>query len=287
MQAASVSPPKITVIIPTLNEARNLPHAFSRLPQHLHEVIVVDGHSVDGTLAAARRLRPVVRTIIQDRCGKGNALALGFVAATGDIIVMFDADGSADPSQIPQFVNVLLGGADFAKGTRFAGREPGGIPGVGRIVDQMLSTLINAVCHTHYSDRCYGFNAFWRRHVPALGRNEESPTRMDGTRLRRTGFEVDTLINVRAARAGLTVVEVAIYEYPRIYKVSNLNALNDGWRILLAIVAEHYRSCHRRASAIAALLVLLGADLRCGGRAGLPPAAAGQLGRVGLERLDQ
>src|SRR5436853_4670995 len=128
---------------------------------------------------------------------------------------MLDADGSADPSQIPQFVNMLLGGADFARGTRFAGRDAGGgITGMRPIADRVLSALVNALCHTHYSDPCYGFNAFWRRHVPALGLNEGSPAKMGGsTRPWGDGFEVDTLINMRAARAGLTVKEVASYEY--------------------------------------------------------------------------
>ena len=112
--------PKVSVVIPTLNEARNLPHVFSKLPPALHEVIIVDGHSVDDTVATARRLRPDVRIIKQSRSGKGNALACGFAAATGDIIAMVDADGSADPAEIPQFVEALLDGADFAKGTRFA-----------------------------------------------------------------------------------------------------------------------------------------------------------------------
>ena len=112
--------PKVSVVIPALNEARNLPHVFSRLPTGLHEVIVVDGHSVDDTLSAARRLRPEVRIIAQNRRGKGNALACGFAAATGDIIVMVDADGSADPAEIPRFVWALLDGADYAKGSRFA-----------------------------------------------------------------------------------------------------------------------------------------------------------------------
>ena len=112
--------PKVSVIIPTLNEARNLPHVFSKLPTALHEIIMVDGHSVDDTVAIARRLRPDVHIIMQSRSGKGNALACGFAAATGDIIAMVDADGSADPAEIPRFVKALLDGADFAKGTRFA-----------------------------------------------------------------------------------------------------------------------------------------------------------------------
>ena len=123
--------PKVSVVIPTLNEARNLPHVFSRLPTGLHEVIVVDGHSVDDTLAAARRLRPEVRIIAQNRRGKGNALACGFAAATGDIIVMVDADGSADPAEIPLFVRTLLDGADYAKGSRFA--QGGGSSDITRL----------------------------------------------------------------------------------------------------------------------------------------------------------
>ena len=112
--------PKVSVVIPTLNEARNLPYVFSKLPPALHEVIIVDGRSVDDTVATARRLRPGVRIVTQSRSGKGNALACGFAAATGDIIAMVDADGSADPGEIPAFVEALLGGADYAKGSRFA-----------------------------------------------------------------------------------------------------------------------------------------------------------------------
>lgn len=268
MQAPSGFRPKITVIIPTLNEARNLPHVLPLLPQGLHEVIVVDGHSVDNTVATARRLRPDVRIITQDRDGKRNALACGSAAATGDIIVMLDADGSVDPSEIPQVVNVLLGGADFVKGTRFADRGvDSGITRSGRIANHVLSALVNALSHTGYSDPCYGFNAFWRRHVPVLGLGEESPTTMDGTpRLLGDGFEVDTLINIRAAQAGLTVKEVPSYGYPRIHQVSNLNAVNDGLRILLAVLSEQYRPRRRRVLAMAALMVLLGADLKLASR---------------------
>ncbi|HUI61664.1 MAG TPA: glycosyltransferase family 2 protein, partial [Steroidobacteraceae bacterium] len=106
----------MSVIIPTLNEAKNLPHVFARIPAGVHEVIIVDGHSVDDTIAVARELRPDVRIVMQTRRGKGNALACGFEVATGDIIAMIDADGSTDPEEIPRFVQALLDGADFAKG---------------------------------------------------------------------------------------------------------------------------------------------------------------------------
>ncbi len=161
---------RVSVVIPTLNEARNLPHVFARLPRDIHEVIVVDGHSVDDTLMVAQRLRPGTRIVMQTRSGKGNALACGFAAATGDIIAMVDADGSADPCEIPRFVKALADGADFAKGTRFA---PGGgssdITRLRAMGNRALVGFVNLSYGTRYTDLCYGFNAFWRRHVPVLG----------------------------------------------------------------------------------------------------------------------
>ena len=241
--------PKVTVVIPALNEARNLPHVFAKLPPGLHEVIVVDGNSVDDTVATARRLRPDVRVITQNRSGKGNALACGFAAATGDIVAMVDADGSADPAEIPQFVRALLDGADFAKGTRFA--DGGGscdITRLRRLGNRMLSGLVNLLCCTQYSDLCYGYNVFWRRHVPAFGLDVETDVSVgSGTRLWGDGFEVETLINIRIAQADLKVEEVASFEHSRIHGVSNLNAVSDGWRVLRTIIAERYH--HRRRTA--------------------------------------
>ena len=116
--------PSISVVVPALNEAQNIPHVFSRIPLDMHEVILVDGYSIDDTVAVARRLRPEVRVVRQTRMGKGNALACGIAVATGDIVATVDADGSADPGEIPRFVDALLNGADFAKGSRFAeGRQ--------------------------------------------------------------------------------------------------------------------------------------------------------------------
>jgi glycosyltransferase involved in cell wall biosynthesis len=249
--------PKVSVVIPALNEARNLPHVFSLLPPALHEVIIVDGHSVDDTIAVARRLRPDVRIIMQSRSGKGNALACGFAAATGDIIVMVDADGSADPAEIPQFVTALLGGADFAKGTRFAaGGGSNDITRLRRLGNWALSRMVNLLCGTRYSDLCYGYNAFWRRHVPVFGLDAESDIPAGGGRLWGDGFEVETLINIRIAQAGLEITEVPSYEHERIHGVSNLNAFSDGLRVLRTILVERsysrsrvvkfMRVCHAR-----------------------------------------
>ena len=244
-QNSSSSPqPKVTVVIPTLNEARNLPYVLSKLPAS-YEVVIVDGHSLDDTIATACRLRPDAVTIIQNRLGKGNALACGFAAATGDIIAMIDADGSADPAEIPRFVSALLDGADFAKGTRFAdGGGSDDITKLRRFGNRLLTGLVNILCHTHYSDLCYGFNAIWRHHVPALGLDADSAG--GSMKLLGDGFEVETLINIRVAEAGLKVKEVASYEYPRIHGVSNLNAFSDGSRVLRTILSEYHYSRSRK-----------------------------------------
>jgi len=221
--------PTISVVIPTLNEAANLPHVFARLPRGIDEVVIVDGHSVDDTVAVARSLRPDARIVLQDGRGKGNALACGFAAATGDIIVMLDADGSTDPAEIPQFVDALLAGYDFAKGSRFiAGGGSADITGIRRLGNLALSGLVNVLFRTRYSDLCYGYNAFWRHCLPHL-------------HVTCSGFEVETLINIRVARARLAVAEIPSMEHERLFGESNLNAVRDGLRVLRTIVRERVR----------------------------------------------
>lgn len=234
--------PRVSVVIPTLNEARNLPYVLGELPASIYEVIVVDGHSVDDTLAIARKLRPDARIMMQTRSGKGNALACGCEAATGDIIVMIDADGSTDANEITSFVLALLDGADFAKGTRFA--KGGGSEDITRLRalgNRILTSTVNLLYGTKYTDLCYGYNVFWRKHLPALGFNSTAilPTGRGG-RLWGDGFEIETLVNIRIAAAGLAVAEVPSFERSRIYGVSNLSACSDGIRVLRTILRERF-----------------------------------------------
>jgi glycosyltransferase involved in cell wall biosynthesis len=209
----------ISVVIPALNEAANLPHVLMALPVSVDEVVLVDGHSTDDTVGVARMIRPDVRVVVQDGRGKGNALAAGFAASTGEIIVMLDADGSHDPGEIPLFVATLLAGHDFAKGSRFA---PGGhsadITRVRQIGNRALKALVNLLFGTRYSDLCYGYNAFWRHCLPHI-------------QVDCDGFEVEALINVRIARARLRVVEVASIEHQRMFGESNLRVVRDGLRV--------------------------------------------------------
>jgi glycosyltransferase involved in cell wall biosynthesis len=218
--------PKVTVVIPTLNEAENLPWVLSRLDPGLHELILVDGDSVDDTVEVARQLRPELRTLAQSHHGKGDALCTGFRAATGDIIVMLDADGSADPAEIPAFVGALRAGADFAKGSRFLqGAGTSDMPFYRKLGNFSFVMLVRALFGGRYSDLCYGYNAFWTDVLPRL-------------RLESNGFEIETMMNIRALRARLRIVEVASFENRRIYGTSKLRTIPDGWLVLKAIIKE-------------------------------------------------
>jgi glycosyltransferase involved in cell wall biosynthesis len=225
--------PQVSVVIPTFNEELNLPFVFRRLPAGLHEVILVDGHSADHTIEVARRLRPDVHVVLQSGRGKGDALRDGFAACTGDIIVMLDADGSADAAEIPRFVAALLNGADFAKGSRFAqGGGSSDITRFRRAGNRALNAVVNACYGTSYSDLCYGYNAFWRRCLPYM-------------HVDCAGFEVETLINIRVARAGLVIHEIPSIEYQRIFGTSNLHAVRDGTRVVRTIALERVPSARR------------------------------------------
>jgi glycosyltransferase involved in cell wall biosynthesis len=229
VQNPILSAARISVVIPALNEADNLEHVFERMPREIYEVILVAGDSTDGTVELAKQLWPGLITVRQTAKGKGNALACGFWAASGDIIVMLDADGSTDPAEIPRFIGALLAGADFAKGSRFiAGGGSADITRLRRIGNWGLSKVVNQLWGGQYSDLCYGYNAFWRRCLPFVTPDCE-------------GFEVETLMNIRAARAGLQVHEVPSYEHDRRHGTSNLNARRDGARVLRTIISERVR----------------------------------------------
>lgn len=220
---------RVSVVIPTLNEADNLPHVFTLLPAGLHEVVLVDGHSVDDTISVARKLRPDIRVVLQANRGKGDALACGFAACTGDVIVMMDADGSTDPREIPRFVQALADGADFAKGSRYL---PGGgssdLTWLRRTGNRFLSLAVNILYGTKYSDLCYGYNAF---RVSCL----------ESLMVDCSGFEVETLINIRVAKLGIRVAEVPSFEGERINGISNLHPVRDGLRILRVIARERFK----------------------------------------------
>jgi glycosyltransferase involved in cell wall biosynthesis len=232
---------RLSVVIPTLNEARNIVHVLQAMPSCVDEVILVDGHSVDGTVEVARAVRPDLRVVKQSRRGKGNALAAGIAAARGQYVVMLDADGSMDPGEVHAFLQALDAGADYVKGTRF--RAPGGstdLTPLRRVGNAALNGLTNLLFKTEFTDLCYGYNAFRRSCQAAFALPD--PFAPAPVPLWGDGFEVETLINIRAAKADLVIHEVASFEYPRRYGQSNLNTFRDGVRVLRTILRERFRA---------------------------------------------
>jgi glycosyltransferase involved in cell wall biosynthesis len=219
----------VSVIIAALDEEDSLPLVLRRLPGGLYEVILVDGHSNDRTVEVALAERPDIKVIRQPGCGKGNALRAGFTAATGDILVAMDADGSTNPAEIPAFVGQLLSGADYVKGSRFI---PGGGTAdmtftrkMGNLGLMWLAMLLFGI---RFTDLNYGYTGFWRRELKNLD-------------LRSEGFEIETEMNLRAAVIGLRVVEVASYERLRLGGDAHLVPLTDGWRVLKEILKQRFR----------------------------------------------
>ncbi len=266
--------PSVSVVLPALNEEDNLPHVLEGLPPLVDEVVVVDGGSVDDTVAIAREVRPDAVIVRQTRTGKGNALVCGFAAVTGDIVVTLNADGSADPGEIPRFVDALLSGAEVAHGSRY---RAGGGSFAGSRWDDLgnrgLNTIVNTLFGTRFTDLAFGYNAFWRSLLPALDLPEaDEPGTRRGAAIWGDGPEIEPLINIRMAAQGLRVVEVASIGYPPIHGTKDRDRLREGTRALKAVAAEWRR--HRRANQTVA------------GRHQSRPGAAGHPGTAPGHRTD-
>lgn len=243
--------PKVSVIFPTLNEANNLPLIFPHIPLDLvSEVIVVDGRSTDGTVEVAKACLPTVKIVLEKTPGKGAAMRAGYKAASGDILIVIDADGSNDPREISRYVRALLEGADFVKGSRFA--HNGGTTDMPRYRKWGNGTfvwMVNTLFDTSFTDLCYGYHAFWRYCLDLIDLNDVD------------GFEIDTTLYVRAVRERLRIAEVPSFEGYRFYGEGKLKTIPDGWRVLTTIMREwwkHVREDHK-------------ADYR-GFRGAMPPA---------------
>jgi glycosyltransferase involved in cell wall biosynthesis len=219
----------ISVVIPTKNEAPNISWVLERIPSWIDEVVLVDAQSTDGTIEAARRVRPDIVVVEQRSRGKGFALQAGFAAATGDIIVMLDADGSMHPAEMDRYVALLASGFDFVKGSRFmAGASSVDITWLRRIGNNFLLYLTNVIYGTRFTDLCYGYCAFRRELLDRLA-------------LSAAGFEIESQLVVRACINQLRITEVPSLELPRRHGQSNLRAFRDGRRVLWTLLKEAYR----------------------------------------------
>jgi glycosyltransferase involved in cell wall biosynthesis len=227
--------PTTTLVIPARNEAANIAWVLDQVPACIDEIVLVDGNSTDATVVTAHSCRPDARIVTQQRTGKGDALRTGCLAASGDVIVMIDADGSMSPEEIPHFLYFLSNGYDFVKGSRFMG---GGasldITRTRWLGNHALLQLVNTLYGAHLTDLCYGFCAFHRRYLDFLG-------------FTTPGFEIETQMTISALRAGLRIAEVPSLELPRRHGKSNLRTFRDGTRVLRTVLREHRSGLSGRA----------------------------------------
>lgn len=220
--------PRVSCVIPALNEERNIVWVLERLPDVVDEVILVDGDSTDDTVAVSVEARPDLRVVGQDRRGKGAALRAGFAAARGDVVVMIDADRSMDPLEIQRFLDRLDEGFDLVKGSRFLeGAGTTDMEPIRRWGNGVLRNMVNTLFRADFTDLCYGYIAF-RRDV--LGQLD----------LQTDGFEIETEIIVRALNSGLRISEVPSFEAPRAHGESNLHTWRDGRRVASTLLRHRF-----------------------------------------------
>jgi glycosyltransferase involved in cell wall biosynthesis len=219
---------RVTALICTRNEAENLPHVLPLIPDFVDEVLMIDGHSTDDTVAVAERLRPGIRVLQQPGTGKGRAIRFGVDEAIGDIVVTLDADGQTDPQEMRAFLDALVEGADFAKGSRLVHGRPSYMRIHRWIGNTILARTSNLLFGTQYTDICSGYNAFSKQAFLRIS-------------LTYDRFEMEQQMLVRAHRAGLRVAEVSHVDSGRINGVSNISSIRQGFLDWFVIIGERFR----------------------------------------------
>lgn len=218
---------RASIVIPTLNEAKNLSVLLPQLRAspvgRKAELIIVDGHSGDGTARVAKRHGA---RVIYDSVGKGSAIIAGMRAARGDVIIIMDADLSHATEELDELVARIRSGCDVCMGSRFMpGGGSGDITLLRFLGNKFFIALVNLIWGTRYTDLCYGYRSFSRSAARLM-------------RLTSTGFGIETEISIKCAKMGLRTIEIPSYEKPRLHGESNLSTFGDGWIVLKTIVSE-------------------------------------------------
>lgn len=219
----------VSAVLCTFNEEKNLPFVIPRIPAWVDEVILVDAHSIDNTVEIAKQLRPDIRIFYQYGEGKGNAMKCGIEEASGDIVVMLDADGQNNPEDIGEMIKPLFNGFDFAKGSRLAKGRPSDMPFHRWLGNCAIATTCNMLYRTKFTDLCSGYNAFWRKSFLAI-----NPWAKENW-----GYE--PLFIARVLRNKLKVAEVPHGYIKRINGKSNLPDFKQGFTAIVVLVKERFR----------------------------------------------
>ncbi len=233
----------VSVIIPAMNEAPTIGEVISQVPNWVDEIIVIDGKSTDGTLDAAIFANDRVIGIVQRSSGKGAAMSLGFAHATSDVIVIVDADGSMDFSELELFIKNFPQ-YQVVKGSRYLkGGGSDDITLFRSLGNRALTKMANSLFNQQWTDMAYGYAAFDRESIGGLGlTNYDHQGSILGHKAYGQGFEIETLIFTRAAKRALKILEIPSHERSRMEGISNLRAIRDGFRILIVLIVEYLRS---------------------------------------------
>lgn len=218
--------PKITVIVPTRNEAANLLPVLAGVHPFADELLVVDGHSTDGTRDIAAACG--ARVILDDGRGKGAAIRRGIQEATGDILVFVDADGSHDPADVPALVEPIIAGrADHVSGSRMLGGSDELHATIQQFVrlfgSQVITLTINYTLGVRLTDCQNGFRAIRRDVAAALDLCEDITT-------------IEQEMIIKSVRSGYRMAEVATHEYVRANGESNFRVQDVWLRYLRSLV---------------------------------------------------
>ena len=235
---------RVSLIIPAMNESATLTSIIDSVPTYVDEIIVIDGRSKDNTFEIASNHPRVNKVLRQRSRGKGAALSLGFAMATCDLVAIIDADGSMDPAELKDFLN-MFPQAEIVKGSR--SKKLGGTSADLTIFRDLGNRVLTKICNfwfkENWTDLAYGYAVVDRKALGKLGLSSyDEMGSVFGHKSYGQGFEIEALIFCRSSKWGFRVLEVASAEHRRISGSSNLRAIRDGFRVLSAIIIEKNRS---------------------------------------------
>lgn len=224
---------KLSIIIPVYNEKNTIRRILERidkvnLPGIEKEIILIDDHSTDGTSEILGQLKDKYRVIFKDKNeGKGSAVKTGFAAATGDILIIQDADLEYDPKEYQSLIQPILEGeADAVFGSRFLSAAPHRVLYFRHYLgNRVLTTLSNLFTNLNLTDVYACHKAFNRKSVSLF---------KDKITARRFGIEPE-LVSL-AAKYKLRVYEVGISYYGRTYEEGKKISWKDGLAAIWWIV---------------------------------------------------